>query len=250
MPYHNKIYYEVGGGGLCKLRALNAFLGNNKMPTIDVKTYKKHIVEYDNYLKERFNINISAASYDLIYDNLISWILSKYGIYARYYALNEVYKVPKDALFLFVYNCDHVWAVIKRDKYYKIDNGVYPFDFNSIKNIGLIVPMPLRQSYNFRISNIKKILNEENIKTKKDLINYLINLNEKKQILGHLEIEIRDAVNIIEIQHSKNKNKYERVEKIIKNYILFSKKFTKGNYNNIELIIKYIPNIIRELFIL
>ena len=108
--------------------------------------------------------------------------------------------------------------------------------------------MPLRQSYNFRISNIRKILNEENIKTKKDLINYLRKLNEKKQILGELEIEIRDAVNILEIQHSKNK--YDRVDKIIKNYILFSKKITEGNYNNIELIIKYVPNIIRELLVL
>lgn len=252
MPYNNKIYYETGGDGLCKMRALNAFLGNNKIPTINKKTYKEYIADYERYLKERFNIE--AKSYDLIYDNLISWILSKYGIYARHYDLNEVYnsKVP-DAPFLFVYNYNHVWTIIKRGKYYKIDNGVYLFNFSSIKttkNIGLIIPMPLRNSYKFRISNIKDILNKENIKTKKDLTIYLRKLNKKKHILGDLEIEIRDAVNILEIQQSKNKWKCPKVEQIINNYTVFSKKFTGSNYNNINLIIEYIPNIIRDILIL
>ena len=250
MPYHNKIYYEVGGQGLCKLRALNAFLGNNNLKPVDNKTYNKYLKDYEHYIKERFNILIN--SYDLIYNNLISWILSKYGIYARIYNTNEVYGKEIQQPFLFVYNCEHIWTIIKKDKYYKIDNGVSPFNFSSIKttkNIGLIVPMPLRQSYKFRISNIKDILNEENIKTNKDLINYLKKLNKKKQILGNLEIEIRDAVNILEIQQSKNKWKCPKVEQIIKTYILFSKKFTQSNYNYIYSI-QYIPSILKFLLIL
>ena len=141
MPSSNGIYYDTGGGGLCRMRALNAFFGNNGLPTIDNYDFNKYIREYDKYLKDRFNITTSSASFDLTNSdqtNLVSWVLGRHGVYAKHYALNEVYgnntefRKLYQLPFLFVYNDGHIWTVIKKSEHYKIDNGITLFNFESL----------------------------------------------------------------------------------------------------------------------
>ena len=165
MLHQNSIYFDRGGGGLCRMRALNAFFGNFvPRQVMDSAKFHQYIQKYDQYLKSKFNVQTSSAAFDLVNSdqtNLVSWVLREHGIFAKYYSLNEIYGKPlPEYTFLFVYNSGHIWAVIKKDKYYKIDNGVSPFNYNSLwstKNIGVIIPLPLKKEYIRRINNINKI---------------------------------------------------------------------------------------------
>ena len=194
MPVHPRysIYYEKQLGGLCRMHSLNAFFGKAK---ISPSTFQDWIRLYDLYLKKRFNVNTSSASYDLVNSdqtNLVSFVLKKYKIHVRYYALNSVYGKRLDpeiykANFIFVYNFGHIWGIRKKNrKYYKVDSmsGVSPFGINhitSIKNIGLMVPVSLRSEWNLKVSLIRNILSQNGIHNKQQLAKYLRMLREKKR---------------------------------------------------------------------
>lgn len=253
------IFYETQLGGLCRMHSLNAFFGYSKISTGD---FQKYIEIYDDYLKKRFNVNTSSDSFDLTNSdqtNLVSFILKRHKVHARYYALNTIHGKPLEpeigkAEFVFVYNKGHIWGVRKKDdKHYKVDSigGVQPFNIQSLKDIrdiGLLVPVPLKYEWNKKVDLINFILDKEGIDSKSNLIQYLTRLNKKKEILGDLEISMGVAISILETNMSSPPNpEFRRITDLVERYNSFLSQFTDGQYNNLGLILEYVPDIIFEL---
>lgn len=246
------IYYERQNGGLCRLHAINTFF---QRQFLTVEAFHKHIKEYDAYLLRRFNIKTSSAQFDLVNSdqtNLVSFVLKKNGVHCRYYSLNSFYKKPTpdiaNAEFVFVYNQGHIWSVIKKNgKHYKVDNGVSKFNIHSLfsmKNIGAILPVSLKQEWEVNVDKILGTLGA--INTRKELQELLIDYNHKKKILGDLEIPLGVAVSILETK-LKNQSKYKKIAALVNTYNEFVSKFTDGNYNDIQLVLAYVPDILISL---
>lgn len=253
------IFYEEQSGGLCRMHSLNAYFGFGK---IHAGNFQKWIVTYDTYLKDRFNINTSSATFDLMNSdqtNLVSFILKKHKVHARYYALNTLYKKPLDAevvksQFVFVYNAGHIWGIkLSNGKHYKVDSmgGVQPFNIQglrSMKDIGILVPVPLKCEWDKKVNTINAIMDKEGIKSKGDLGKYLRYLHENNDVLGCLEIPLGVAISIMETNMSNTYNpEFKQINDLIDLYLEFIVIFTDGNYNKIDLILKYVPDIIFKL---
>lgn len=249
------IFYEQQSGGLCRMHSLNAFFGYAK---ITPSAFQKYIDVYDTYLKERFNITTSSSSFDLVNSdqtNLVSFILKKHRIHARYYALNTIHGKSLDmeiinAPFVFVYNANHIWGVrLKEGKHYKVDSmgGVHSFNIQSLRwsrDIGLLVPVPLKYEWNKKVNELNRILDANNVKTKMQLIQYVKKLHNEKKILGDLEIPLGVAISILETNMREPSVEFSKITELIHRYNSFISVFTDGNYNKIGLIIKHIPDII------
>jgi hypothetical protein len=261
MPIDNTtgIYYETQSGGMCRMHSLNAYFGYDK---ISINDYHTWINTYDNYLKKRFNVCTSSTLFDLTNSdqtNLVSFILKQYRIHTRYYSLNSIYGKSlnidiSSASYVFVYNPDHIWGIKLFDnKYYKIDSlgGVTPFNINNltrIKNIGILVPVPLKYEWCNKVEEIKTIICKEDIITKKQLCDYLRYLHSNNNVLGGLEIPLGVAMSILETNMPIVPiPEFKPIADLIEKYFLFLSIFTNGNYNKIDLIIRYIPDIIFEL---
>ena len=261
MPMDSRygIFYETQSRGLCRMHVINAFFGYDK---ISVRDFQKYIELYDDHIKKLFNVSTSSASFDLINSdqtNLVSFILKRHKLHTRYYSLNTVYGKPLDsdiekAVFIFVYNLTHIWGVRKKDnKYYKVDSigGVQPFNIQSLRStrdIGLLVPVPLKYEWNKKVNYINSILDREHIKSKEDLAQYLTRLHKEREILGDLEIPLGVAISILDTnQSTPPKPEFKQITNLINKYNLFLSQFTNGQYNNLYLILKYVPDIIFEL---
>jgi hypothetical protein len=259
MPISQNIYYEVQSGGLCRLHALNAYFGYQK---ISQQEFSSYIREYDMYLKLRFNVTTSCESFDLVNSdqtNLVSYILSKHKIYLRYYALNSMYNKTLDndilsAKFVFVYNMSHIWGIRKvLDQYFKVDSmsGVSSTNINTLvstKDIGLMVPVPLKEEWENKVSVINKILSDNKIKTKRQLADYLIKLQGQGDVLGELEVSLGVAVLLLEINMSQPpRPEFKKITDLVDRYNKFISVFTRGNYNKIDLILDHIPDMVFEL---
>lgn len=241
------------------MHSLNAFFGHSRISTGD---FNKWIAIYDAYLEERFNVSTSSASFDLTNSdqtNLVSFILKRHKVHARYYALNTVHGKPLDpevekAKFVFVYNASHIWGIKKVDnKHYKVDSmgGVQPFNIQglrSMRDIGILVPVPLKYEWNKKVDTINAILDKEGIKSKKQLKQYLTRLHKEKEILGLLEIPMGVAMSILETNMSRPPNpEFIQITNLVNRYNTFLSKFTDGQYNNLGLILEHVPDIIFEL---
>jgi hypothetical protein len=250
------IYYECQSGGLCRLHSLNAFFGECK---ISRKKFREYMIEYDKYLKERYNITTSCAKFDLMNSdqtNLVAYVLRQYKVYMRYYPLNSIWNKPinecvRNANFIFVYNEGHIWGIRKKNgRYYKVDslNGVHPFNINSLrsqKNIGLMVPISPKKEWDIQTSIIGRILKSNDITCKKDLRTLLTKYHSEKKILGELEIPLGICMSILEMNVSETTDPdFKQIRELVDLYNDFISKFTKGNYRNLSLILKYVPNII------
>lgn len=250
------IFYEIQSGGLCRMHSINAFFGKSK---ISVGEFHKYIKMYDKYLRRKFNIYVSSGDFDLVNSdqtNLVSFILKKHKVHVKYYALNALYgkKIGSElqnAGFIFVYDANHIWGIRKiKGKHYKVDSmgGVRSFNINRLsgmKNIGILLPRPLKLEWEEKIRNISYILKKESIYKKSDLIHYLRRLNINKQILGDLEIPIGVAVSILETNICNTSNKeFAEIYRVIDLYNDFISQLTNGNYNDINMILKYVPDII------
>lgn len=253
------IFYENQSNGLCRMHSLNAFFGYGKIKECDLQ---KWIVVYDAYLKERFNIKTSSADFDLMNSdqtNLVSFILKSHKVHARYYALNTLYGKPLDpdvinAQFVFVYNTSHIWGIRSvKNKHYMVDSigGIKPFNIQGLrcmKNIGILVPVPLKYEWEKKINIINSVMDKEGIKSKYDLVRYLRSLHTTNDVLGCLEIPLGVAMSILETNISSPPNsEFKQISNLIKKYQTFLSTFTDGNYNKIDLILQYVPDIIFEL---
>lgn len=259
MPISKGIYYQSQSGGLCRMHSINAFFETDKLSLSQFNKYQK---EYDKIYKKRFNI-ISCKLFDIITSdqkNLVSYILQCYNIYTRYFSINQLKnaKVINENIqgdFFFIYNESHIYgARRKNNKWYTVDSisGVKLSNLNRIvgtKNIGFIIPVNACQEFYRNIKCIKDIFpcKSRNLQF---IEKYLINLHEKKLILGELEIPISICVNILEFQYNRKSKKpneidyFKEVKLIIDNYNTFIENFTNGNYTNIKLILQYVPEII------
>ena len=256
------IFYEPQSGGLCRLHSLNAFFGRKKISPI---TFTQYISEYNTYIRQRFNVNTSSASFDLVssdQSNLVAFILKKHRIHARYYALNSLYGKSLSteittAPFVFVYNGTHIWGVmLKNNKHYKVDSigGVQPFLINSLcsmRDVGIMVPVPLKSEWYRQVDIIVDILKQERIRTKVELIEYLTKLHRNKKILDKLEIPLGVSMSILETNllgcESNNDAVFVSIRRLITRYNLFIRTFTDGNYTNLALIVKYVPDLIIDV---
>ena len=73
-------------------------------------------------------------------------------------------------------------------------------------------------------------------------------LHSNNDVLGCLEIPLGVAVSIMETNMSNPPNiEFKQITDLIDRYLKFLVIFTDGNYNKIELILEYVPDIIFEL---
>jgi hypothetical protein len=252
------IFFEKQSGGLCRMHALNAFFGYSKISPVQ---FHRYIKEYDEFMLQRFNIKTSSAKFDMVnsdQSSLVSWILKQHKIHARYYALNSVYGKPLDpdfdnTPFFFMYNDGHIWGIRKKNNiHYKVDSisGVRSISLLSLtreKNVGFLLPVPLKYEWYNQVSKINTILDREYVRSKQELIKYLNMLHTRKMILGDLEIPMCVAVSILETHTPNPSKKFARIGNLINKYNEFLTVFTNGNYNDISLINSYVPDIIFEL---
>lgn len=259
MPVSNGIFYENQSGGLCRMHSINAFFGYRK---ITPGLFKKFINEYDKYLQKRFNVDVSSSQFDLINSdqtNLVLWVLKQYCVHMRYYSLNSLYNKPvvediKKAEFVFMYNERHIWGIrLHNGKHYTVDSigGVRMYNINSIKHtrdIGIMLPVPLKKEWGIMTKKINTILDKENIKSKMDFANYLKLLHKNKMVLGDIEIPLGVSISILETKMPiPRPPEFNRISDLIEKYNMFVSIFTNGNYNNIELILNNVPGIVFNL---
>jgi hypothetical protein len=265
----NNIYYQRQSGGLCRLHALNAFFGEDRITQRQFTDFQK---QYDKINKTLFNVNTPCASFDIVSSNqknIVSHILKQYGVYTRYYAINQLQKkYNADILlilngeFVFVYDESHIYGARKKSNiWYTVNSigGVRKTNINSLlktKNLGFIIPVDIEAEFRTNISLINDVLctniSESAIEA------FLIQKHNDKQVLGDLEIPVSICVDILETKlHEYLKThssvilkKYERLHDIVYTYNHFISMFTDGRYNDIKLIIEYLPIIIFGLLCL
>lgn len=258
MPIQHNIFFQQQIGGLCKLHSINGYFGKDY---ISISEYNLIQKEYDNIYKQKFNFITSCSDFDMLASdqkNIISFILKKYNIYTRYYSINEIYENDVNEYiinilsgdYFFIYNESHIWGCrLYNDKWYYVDSlrGVNVININKVlfeKNIGFIIPVDIHVEFNRNIKILKNII-EPN---KEKIIEYLIRSNKEKKILGDIEIPLGICMDIFETNLLKKKhNEFEIISKVVKKYNCFINKFTKGNYNNIQLILDFLPDILIQL---
>jgi hypothetical protein len=256
---HTGIFFERQRGGLCRMHALNAYFNKALItPTI----FSIYVKKYDKYLKNRFNVITSSAKFDLVNSDqttLVAFILREHGIHVRYYSLNSAYNIVLDkeiidAPFMFVYNDAHIWGIRRINQlYYKVDSigGVKKININSLrreKNIGLLVPVDKRQEWYTHVRCIRNTLDINSVTTKKQLSMLLKKYHDEKHILGDLEIPMGVSISIMELQAGQSRiTEFTPIHQIIDTYNEFIVLFTAGRYNDLPLILKYVPDIIFDI---
>jgi hypothetical protein len=279
------IYYESQDGILCRKHAINAYFGYEKITVSEFYGFQNN---YDSIYKKKFNIDTSCKDFDVVSSdqkNLVSYILKEFGVYTKYYAINELYQQKNtkdineiinilDGNFFFIYNESHIYGASQNNNiWYTVDSigGINTMNINHLtsqKNIGFIVPTDHKKEFYKNISMLKYIIGDHNIQ------DFLIQKNKDKLILDNLEIPLSICIDILEyqmyqkiqtyqnsdimrgttkenIQKNKKENKnmkcFEPIYHIIIKYKEFLTKFTKGRYNDITLILEYLPTIISFL---
>ena len=268
------IYYEHQNGILCRKHAINAYFGYEKITVSEFYMFQDN---YDIIYKKKFNVDTSCKDFDVVSSdqkNLVSHILKEFGVYTKYYAINELYQQKDineiinilEGNFFFIYNESHIYGAVQNNNWYTVDsiggiNTINIEHLTSQKNIGFIVPTDHKKEFYKNISILKYIIGAHNIQ------DFLIQKNKDKLILDNLEIPLSICIDILEYQmnqkiqtHQNNKeNKKENTQEnknmkcfepiyhIIIKYKEFLTKFTKGRYNDITLILEYLPTIISFL---
>ena len=222
--------------------------------------------EYDAKYNIKFNIKTSCKLFDIVSSdqkNIVSYILQINKIYTRYYALNQLFKKNINDFiikiltgeFFFIYNESHIYGVkYFNNNWYTIDsiNGISAININTLseqKNIGFIIPVNAKLEFYNNIKLLKSVFNSDNVDIEY-IKNFLIKKNKSKEIIGDLEIPLGICMDILEFQYESNNNVNNEFSAIyinIMNYNQFIVKFTDGRYNDIELILQYIPSIILQL---
>lgn len=263
MPLQNGIYYQQQRGGLCRLHSLNGYFGKEQ---ISVDDFNKYQQEYDVEYKRKFNFESSCQNFDIVASdqkNVVSFILKKYNIYSRYYALNEIYgknfqeKIVNilDGEYFFIYNESHIWGCRQRDdKWFRVDSmgGIQPVNINTLsreKNIGFIVPVNIQEEFFRNLEIIKSVLGGNPDKEK--IKEFLVQKNKERKIIGELEIPLGICMDILETNLLKNNDsEFAPIQEQVKNYNEFLSQFTKGKYNDIDLILEFLPDTLANLTLL
>jgi hypothetical protein len=260
------MYYECQSGSLCRKHALNAYFGYEK---ISIPEFYRFQESYDLEYKKKFNINESCKDFDIVgsnQKNLVSYILKEFNIYSKYYTLNELFQKDVGIIikilignFFFIYNESHIYGIaINNGKWYSVDSigGIKCIDINQItyqKNIGFIIPADHKTEFYNSLLLLKSIIKYNSIEF---IIEFLNKLHTDKRVLGDIEIPLSLCVDIWEFQLKKickvkkinqNISHFKPIYNNICRYNEFLSKFTKGRYNDIILILEYLPPIITVL---
>jgi hypothetical protein len=247
----SSLYFERQRGGLCRLHSLNHFFGRRELTEAD---FLEAADVFDNEQRRMFGADIaSCRNFDLINSdqrNLVTYILSTYGIYSRYVALNQHHSHIEDAIKagrFFIYNHGHIWAAIEHaGAWHVLDslNGgptrAQPRLLSRQKNIGLIIPIwePRREFDRLvgqmRVANIDQYIRDQ---------------NAQKRVLGELEVQIGAAMQILRIQNAKCP--VGRIKKLIDVYDCFIMYLSHAKlYNNLDFLLKYLPRIYTNIMAL
>jgi hypothetical protein len=264
----SNIYYQNQYNGLCRLHSLNAYFGEEKISLNKFNSYQK---DYDKEYHNKFNFDVSCKLFDIVSSNqknIVSYILKQHNIYTRYYAINEIFQknVNEKIIsilngdFIFIYDEGHIWGARRKNHiWYSVNSigGISVININTLlnqKNIGFIVPVYMKDEFYINVAKIKDILcNGESVTSINMIENYLIQKNKECKILDLLEIPIGICMDIIETnlsircKSSDNSNIFNQLEVRVNNYNTFLQQFTKGKYNDIKLILLYLPPIIYSL---
>ena len=259
MPITNGIYYENQRGGLCRMHSLNAFFGK---PKINPGEFKKLMDDFDKQMKAKYKQDISCKDFDMVnsdQNNIVSHVLKQHGYYARYIPINGLAgkTLPLDDVFgdfIFIYNKSHIWGLKKaQGMWWSVDSnrGVRKTNIYRVtrnKNIGLMIPVNMQKELFKHADAIKNILEKEDIKSKSDVIEYLKKLNERKEIMGDLEIHLGIIMDIVEAQTNRvEKNtKYEPIYDLLNRYNNFLTDFIEKKYS-LGSLTDHIPGIISLL---
>ena len=193
MPNQNNIYYQIQSGGLCRLHALNNFFGYEKLSQSQFNIIQK---KYDVEYTVKFNIDVSCKKFDIVASdqkNVVNYFLKQIGIYTRYYSINQLYLSSSNEIinnlygdYFFGYNDSHIWGYRRIiDKWFKVDSigGVSQYDINKLateKNIGLIVPVRIKQEFNRNLKLIQCELGDSAQWTILNIRNFLIQKHKSK----------------------------------------------------------------------
>ena len=213
------IYYEHQDGILCRKHAINAYFGYEKIKVSDFYTFQD---KYDGMYKKKFNIDTSCKDFDVVSSdqkNLVSYILKEFGVYTKYYAINELYQQDineiiniLDGNFFFIYNESHIYGASQNNnKWYTVDSigGINNININNLtsqKNIGFIVPTDHKKEFYKNISMLKYIIGDYNIQ------DFLIQKNKDKLILDNLEIPLSICIDILEYQMNQKIQMNQRIQ--------------------------------------
>lgn len=268
MPLTNGIYWQQQSGGLCRMHALNAYFGKE---TITSNEFNKYQHMYDKEYKTKFNLDaVSCKNFDIVMsdqNNIISFILKHYKVYTRYYALNQImsckstyaelleqFAKENSTDFFFIYNENHIYGARKKDNAWHSVNsmgGVRLININTVfrsKNLGFIIPVNIKSEFYRNLRIIKQILPNDDIHS---IEKFLIKQHTDKKILGDLEIPLGISIDIMEINLTyatdNDSDQFDSIKKIIVLYNEFLCEFTNGGYNNIQLILKFLPDILLKL---
>jgi hypothetical protein len=256
MPKQHDIYFESQRNGLCRLHVLNAFFGFEKISETQFNLY---ISEYDQDYMKKYNIS-SCKSFDIISSdqkNIVSYILKKHSIYTRYFACNQLHGINIKSIidtsvgeFFFAYTESHIYGFRKKNnKWYIVDSigGVRLMNIDAInqKNMGYIFIVDIKKEFYRNLKIIKKILDDTS--SPEEIKNYLVQKNSEKKILGELEIPLGICMDILETQLFNQTRDFNPITTQVKSYNEFICQFTNGKYNDIELILKYLPDILYNL---
>lgn len=263
------MYYENQSGGLCRLHSINAYFGEAK---INETQFNAYMAEYDAEYKIKFNFESSCKNFDIVSSdqkNIVGYIMKKHNVYTKFYALNEIYgKSIKETIlnflegdYFFIYNEGHIYGARRKrepsgDLWFYIDSlsGVRPMNIESLsheKNIGFIIPVNIQQEFYHNLNIIKGILGDLNSDPMEKIKEHLIQKNKEKLILGCLELPLSICMDILETNLiKKNDSEFLPIKQQVIKYNEFLSQFTKGKYNDIDLIINFLPETLSNLTLL
>jgi hypothetical protein len=242
------MYREQQVGGNCRIHALNAYF---QRPLITEDLFKKYIENFDSIMNILYHVKVNSLDFDLInsdQNNIICYILKHetVNVSTEYYALNQHFTCDlkpqlENCHFFFMYNADHIWGVKKHNEKWYILDSLRPITETTISavlstnNIGLILVAASDVIFAKEIKNIRKLV----VPNPRDFIIKCHYLNE---ILGEVEISIGKCVDIL--SRTKSKTLQHKIDELCVNYYTFLTKFTDGNYNNLDLKLNSLPDII------
>lgn len=251
------IYYEKQKGNLCRKHALNAYFGYNKISESDFEAYCK---SYDEYIKKRYLVeHISSKRLDIVpsnHLNIISYVLKLHNVPTLYIPINNTDKVLQerkylslidlisDDKFVFIFNKNHIWGLkYHNQEWYSVDSikGVHKINIYEIntKNVGFIIPRTLK---NMKVDIQKNIIMIKKLFYNTTISSYLLDLKEKKILLGDLEYYLGTLIEWLYLLENPKINKlFSWYEEFI---VLYE------SLHSYYLIEKYIPLIINLIFLI
>ena len=260
-----KPYWESQRGGLCRMHALNMYLGG---PVYNEQTFAVAINEYDAYMRDRFGVETSAAAFDLVGSdqmNLVSWLLRKRRIVVRYIAIGHSLTTndttaAEEAPGIFIYNQGHIWCARRvGGVWWLLDSLSRPQQIGAAPPLGwdrggqgYMIVVDAHKEWTRNCELVERALESEgfNARDANDVGRWAARLNAAKRILGSAEVPLGCAVGILETFSTADaaaRARYAPIVSLVARYNEFIRMFVRGRYGDLRLVLQYVPGIVVEL---